>query len=563
MPTPRVTIDALPLKGVPDTDDQLVIQDSGITKRVPVSGLLTLVPSGGGGGTGEDGAPGPPGANGTSIRILGTLTGEDTPLPTDPQPGDIWILGDPVPLSAPVGSLPGDGIEWLGGVPSPSEPAAPTSLTAAVAPSAGLGSGQVRLTWVAPANNGGTPITDYIIEQSIDDVLWTLATDSVSTAVTSTLSGLTDDTPYYFRVSARNAVGDGPSTASVTATPNDSVLLTAPLAPLRLTAEVAPTPGVVTGEVLLTWAPPPEVPPVNCALDPGLYGYPDASNTGFDPDTTFTRVPEDATSGVGWVWNTLYLAVFPTVAGTVLEGLDITGSIVIDVPDVVVTNCRVATCGDEGDCIAVRYKESDIGYRGSGAHIIHNTLIGTPPGCTARARSCVRDTYGEATGIYVDGNDCTGSGNFISLEHQAIVVNNYCHVLGHLPGDHHSGISTHGGAISQVWQHNTVLLAGQVFEGGGGISGACTIYSDFAHAQNVTIEDNLLSGGSYIIYGGNSGAAYTTPSTNIKIINNRIVDGSWDNGPIATWDPDASGNEWSGNVRDQDGTTLDPFIPIT
>ena len=42
------------------------------------------------------------------------------------------------------------------------KPTAPRSLAAA----ATSVSGQIRLTWVAPASNGGSAITDYIIQRS-------------------------------------------------------------------------------------------------------------------------------------------------------------------------------------------------------------------------------------------------------------------------------------------------------------------------------------------------------------------------------------------------------------
>lgn len=73
------------------------------------------------------------------------------------------------------------------------------------------------VTWTAPTVTGGTAITGYKVEQSIDTgVTWTTAAaDTASTAVTATYSDLTSGASYSFRVSAINAVGTGTaSTAS-------------------------------------------------------------------------------------------------------------------------------------------------------------------------------------------------------------------------------------------------------------------------------------------------------------------------------------------------------------
>ena len=112
--------------------------------------------------------------------------------------------------------------------------------------------------------------------------------------------------------------------------------------------------------------------------------------------------------------------------------------------------------------------------------------------------------------MLVAGNDISGSGNGITMEYNGVARNNWVHDLGHMAGDHHSGLSNHGGAKHVVFRHNTALLDGASYPGGGGLSGALTVYSDFAHAQNVTLKNNLISGGSYVIYGGNSGDDVTT-----------------------------------------------------
>ena len=107
------------------------------------------------------------------------------------------------------------------GVSPPSEvqatpvgtPAAPAGLTAAIAPAPGAGSGQVRLSWQAAPVAAG--ITDYVIESSVDGTTWTTVNDGVSTATTYTVSGLTNGTPYSFRVAAKNAYGLGSSSPAI------------------------------------------------------------------------------------------------------------------------------------------------------------------------------------------------------------------------------------------------------------------------------------------------------------------------------------------------------------
>jgi len=81
------------------------------------------------------------------------------------------------------------------------------------------GNTQVSLTWTAPSSNGGSAITDYIVQYSTNGLTWTTFNDGVSTSTSTTVTGLTNGTLYYFRVAAVNSVGTGPYTSSVSATP--------------------------------------------------------------------------------------------------------------------------------------------------------------------------------------------------------------------------------------------------------------------------------------------------------------------------------------------------------
>lgn len=349
-----------------------------------------------------------------------------------------------------------------------------------------------------------------------------------------------------------NPVGTVPTPTATTPAPSASITPTVTPTP---TPTVTPT-TTVTPTPTATSTPP--VGLLNCETTPSACGYPDSTNTGPAAGTAFTKVPSQATSGPGWEWADYLGAVRVTGANAVVSGLDVSGQIIIDAPNATVTNNIVSVCGNtnDPDVIAIRYRASDSSYQGSNATISHNTLNGLPSGCSYRARSGVRDIYGEAPNVTVDANNITGIGNGITIEYSGSVTNNWIHNLGHIAGDHHSGISSHGGAASLLWQHNTVLLANDVWNDGGGVSGALTIYSDFAHAQNITIQDNLISGGSYTVYGGNSGGSYTTPSTNIKFVNNRFVCGGWLYGPVAAFNSSSPGNAWTGNVCDADLSTV-------
>jgi len=94
-------------------------------------------------------------------------------------------------------------------------------------PTGTAGDGSVSLTWTAPTSDGGSAVTDYVIEFSTDGDSWSTFVDETSAATTATVTGLTNATSYVFRVTARNSVADGvASSASDRATPTTSTTTT-------------------------------------------------------------------------------------------------------------------------------------------------------------------------------------------------------------------------------------------------------------------------------------------------------------------------------------------------
>jgi hypothetical protein len=83
-----------------------------------------------------------------------------------------------------------------------------------------IGDQEVDLSWSAPASDGGSPLTDYVIEYRLTSGgVWAVFSDGISTIASTTVTGLTNDTSYDFRVSAMNGVGQGSPATSVSATP--------------------------------------------------------------------------------------------------------------------------------------------------------------------------------------------------------------------------------------------------------------------------------------------------------------------------------------------------------
>jgi hypothetical protein len=92
----------------------------------------------------------------------------------------------------------------------PRPPGAPTDVMATA------GDQQVTLSWAPPLSDGSSAITTYT-------VTGIPAGRCTTTGATScVISGLSNGTPHSFTVVATNALGDGPASASVTATPESA-----------------------------------------------------------------------------------------------------------------------------------------------------------------------------------------------------------------------------------------------------------------------------------------------------------------------------------------------------
>ena len=133
-----------------------------------------------------------------------------------------------------------------------STPGAPTGVTATNIAGTKYGvSPEALVTWVAPSNSGGSPITSYTVTSTGGPTPLSCPTAN-GTTTTCIFEGLTAGTTYTFTVVAINAIGTGPASAPASAT-----VSTVPDAPSAVTATPVPNvPYLSAPQMTVSWTAP-------------------------------------------------------------------------------------------------------------------------------------------------------------------------------------------------------------------------------------------------------------------------------------------------------------------
>ena len=125
------------------------------------------------------------------------------------------------PPASPIVTLEGAGSRC------PAPPSAPTGVGATA------GNTSATVSWTAPANDGGSPITGYVVTPFVGTTAGT-PRSFATTAAPQVITGLTNGTTYTFRVAATNAAGTGPQSAASNSVTAGAVPTYVPLSPARL-----------------------------------------------------------------------------------------------------------------------------------------------------------------------------------------------------------------------------------------------------------------------------------------------------------------------------------------
>lgn len=259
---------------------------------------------------------------------------------------------------------------------------------------------------------------------------------------------------------------------------------------VQLKAQIA---ALQAGQVI-----PPVVPPVSGS-------WPNASNTGHG--STVLKP-----SG----------SIVISTPGTVVSGLDISGTVTIAADNCTLKNCRVRSA-----VWAIVRINNGV----KGAVVDHCTIDGIGTG---------NDGDGGIVGIgtFTNNNIFNVENGIIILGNYApsVITDNYIHDMLASGSPHYDGIQIDGGNGNITIRHNTIANNHNQ-------AGAVMIDNYFGPINNIVVDNNILTGGSFTIYV--DGQFNSNPITNVVITNNHVGGGLY-----GSTDFNKTSPTYTGNVED-------------
>ena len=264
----------------------------------------------------------------------------------------------------------------------------------------------------------------------------------------------------------------------------------------------------------------------NCIKVPSACGYPDATNTGVPAGTTLKAQSNDITV---------------SSPGATIKDVALEGSINVEANNTTIEDAEVTvngtqTCGSSCGGRGIWIKPGVTGT------VIQNVSChgGALSGVNV-TQYCVMSNDSATTIKQLHAYNCTEclagpmnlSNSFINESDATI------------PGEHYEDLYYGGGAGALIINHNTMLNQQ-------GQTAVVFTSVDFGNQTTLTITNNLMAGGGYMIYGGGSGSGGKVVGP-VTITGNRFSREFYPNGGyygVAAYMNEAV-TSWSGNVWDE------------
>jgi hypothetical protein len=285
--------------------------------------------------------------------------------------------------------------------------------------------------------------------------------------------------------------------------------------------------------------PPADTEPGSCSSSSTVFAmgsrtWPNCTNTGVPDDVTLKSLNSPNPTGDGSSTVTTI-----TKSGTVIDGVDLTGSIDVWANNVTIENSRI----NDDSWWGINLRS---GYQN--LRVLHCTIVGLP----GRGPDNGAEDYGiSSSGGYVEvgWSDISEVGEGISLG-SGYIHDNYVHNLqsfipsGSSSYEHLDALISDGGSGLTI-EHNTMLdqVPPQL-----GASASIGLFNDSSPVTNTTVSDNFIAGGAYALYPGGGSS-----SQNIVITDNVFSTMYWSGSGFYGADASSywhsgSGNQWSGNT---------------
>jgi hypothetical protein len=211
-----------------------------------------------------------------------------------------------------------------------------------------------------------------------------------------------------------------------------------------------------------------------------------------------------------------------TKAGTVISGLNITGTVIVEANNVTIENCSIANHG---------WAVVTIASGVTGAVVQDCTLngLGSAPDGTGN-----QGIMGQGTFLR---NNISNVENGITVEgNNTVIEGNYIHDLNAGGSPHYDNIQIDGGLSNIKISNNTLINLH-------GSTSAVMVDNDFGAISNVSVDSNLLVGGAYTVYSDSNGGS--APITGVSFTNNHIGGGQYGDALIR-----GNNAAFTGNVDD-------------
>jgi hypothetical protein len=244
----------------------------------------------------------------------------------------------------------------------------------------------------------------------------------------------------------------------------------------------------------------------DCVASPHSCGFPDATNTGANCASLAPSGP-----------------ITVAADGTVVEGKNISGSIIIQASNVTIRN----DCVTSGDIYPVRL------ISGSNLTVEDTTITGTGGGCSRAVEPAGGSTMMNRLNI-------SGCEDGVEMYSNDTLQNSYIHDLAFTGGSHNDGVQQNGGS-NDVVRHNTIFNPDNQ-------TSCVNFTTDFGGISGITITGNLLNGGNYTVYSRSGGNG---DPTGVSVTGNQF--GGADVFGLLSADGSVA---WSGNVSDSTGQAV-------